>query len=338
MNGIVHSSSSSKNVSSVSKTRFDDNSIIRFIQSQGLYNRKDEGWYDKFCRFGFVDPYNTIGGTKEYIFITKPDLHLFQDKSPSVLNKELEGIPFFKEAIRRYPEVMKQLQISHTGNKSPFMNILSNAITSSMDLSSISSDTNESAANYQGFSVKYREESFESDMNHSFSLEITDSRYLECYMLFKIYDMYERVKKDGDVTPPSDKYIYNRILHDQSAIYKFIVDDDGETILFYAKGIGVFPKNVPREVFGNLSPNSELSFSIDYNCTLLRDMDPLILDDFNNLTKPYFGKNSNIPVWNEKYELVDGRWANIPYIDTSEVINKTIPDISPIPRYKLKWR
>lgn len=338
MSGVIYGSSSTSNVSTTNKVRFDDKALTKLIKSKSLYSRSDNQWYDKICRFGIVDPYNHMGTTKEYIFITKPDLHLFQDKSPYILNEELQGIPFFKEALIRYPKVMKQLQISHNENNSPFMNLLTNSINSSMDLSSISSDVSESSATYQGFNVKYREDSFESDFNHSFSLEIVDTCYMECYMLFKIYDMYERVKKDGDVTPPSEDYIYNRILHDQCAIYKFIVDEDGETILFYARGIGIFPKNVPREVFGNLSDNSQLTFSIDFNCTLLRDMDPLIIDDFNKLTKKYFPNKPNLPIWNEDYQMMEGDWANIPYIDTSEVVNKRKPDLSPIPRYKLKWR
>ena len=338
--GRTYGSAGSTRVSTITKKKLNDNDITRFIQSQGLYRRSDNDCYEKFNRFGALDPYTTLNTCKEYVFITKPDLHLFQYKNSSILNSELSGIPFFKESFRRYHQVYKQLQMSYSGNPSPFINLITNNLNNSMDLSTISSDTIDSGATYQGFAMKYREDSFESDFNHSFSLEIKDTRYLECYMLFKILDMYERVKKDGDVTPPDDDYIIKRILHDQCAIYKFIVDEDGESIIYYAKGWGVFPKNVPRDIFGNLSENNGITLSIDFNCTLLRDMDPMILDDFNKLTKQnkWTSGTKVIPIYNSKYKMIDARLCKIPYVDTYDVENNILPDFGPGPRYKLKWR
>ena len=339
MSGQVYGSNSSKISSSVyKKLDIDNYSIQRLLQSKGFYERRDIRNYDKFNRFGFLDVYDNIGTTREYIFITKPDLHLFNNKNSSLLNEEIADIPFFKDVMIRYPDVLKQLQKSYNGNPSPFINLITNSLNSSMDLPGISSDSIDTASTYQGFNIKYRGDSFESDMNHSFSLEFKDSKYLELYHLFKIYDMYQRIKKDGDITPPSTTYLYNRELHDQCAAYKFIVDEDGETILFYAKAWGVFPKSVPREVFGNLSDGGPLTFSIDFNASLVRDMDPLILSDFNNLTSKFHTGKSTVGIWNSDYDMIDGRWCNIPYINTYEVVNKVKPDISPIPRYKLKWR
>lgn len=338
--GSVYGTSSSRIVSTATNKRLNDDDITRFIQSQGLYSRSDNDVYEKFNRFGVLDPYNQVGTTREYIFITKPDLHIFQDKDPHVINEELSGIPFFKEALIRYPNVLRQLQMSYSGNPSPFINIITNSVKSPMDLSAINADTNDTGATYQGFAMKYREDSFESDFNHSFSLEINDTKFLECYMLFKVWDMYERIKKDGDVTPPDENYIIKRILHDQCAVYKFIVDEDGESIIYYAKGWGVFPKNVPRDVFGNLGENSVLTMSIDFNCTLLRDMDPMILDDFNRLVKqPKWTSGTRvIPIYSNKLDTVHPKMCKIPYVDTYYVQNNIIPDFGPGPRYKLKWR
>ena len=338
--GKVYASSGTDSFSTITNKRLNDYEITKFIQSQGLYSRSDNDVYEKFNRFGVLDPYNQLGTSREYIFITKPDLHLFEERDPHVINEELSGIPFFNDALIRYPYALRQLQISYSGNPSPFMNIITNSVKSSMDLSTISADTNDTGATYQGFAMKYREDSFESDFNHSFSLEINDTKYLECYMVFKIWDMYERVKKDGDVTPPDEKYIINRILHDQCAVYKFIVDEDGESIIYYAKGWGVFPKNVPRDMFGNLSENTVLTMSVDFNCTLLRDMDPLIISDFNKLVNrsKWTSGTEKISIYNDELDMVEPKMCKIPYIDTSAVDNKERLDFGPGPRYKLKWR
>ena len=57
------------------KIVFDQNSsdIQQLIQSNAIYDRFDHDWYNKFSRFGIIDPYNTITTTREYIFVTKPD-------------------------------------------------------------------------------------------------------------------------------------------------------------------------------------------------------------------------------------------------------------------------
>lgn len=39
------------------------------MQSNNIYNRTDIKWYDKYNRFGVIDPYNAVTTTKEYLFL-----------------------------------------------------------------------------------------------------------------------------------------------------------------------------------------------------------------------------------------------------------------------------
>jgi hypothetical protein len=324
---------------------FTNDNLQKLIQSRGLYEYNDISCYTMFNRFGYLDPYTVLGRTREYIFITKPDLHLFDNGSPSQLNSEISNIPFFKEALLIWKNTMKQLQISNTENKGPFINLISNGVQNSLDLPTIDADTIETGSTYQGFSMEYRQASFESDFHPDFTLEFEDTKFLELYMLFRIYDEYERYKKDGYVSPPSMDYITRRELHDQMAVYKFIVDEDGESIVHYSKIWGVIPKNVPREIFGNLSDGGPIKFSISFKGTIVRDMDPTIITSFNKLvgvsSDYYTQKNpsDDILIYDKDNGIVNGSWVTTPYINTYEVHNwGNINKQGRFPKYKLRWR
>lgn len=316
----------------MSKPSLSSQNFDELMQHAGHYTRSQIQWYDKFARFGYLDPYNALGSTREYIFFTKPDLHLFKNGSTAELNSELSSDPIFIDAKERYLDVLKQLQISNKENRSPFMNLLFNAVDSELDLPTITATEVEGPSNIYGDDIPYRWSSETSDNNHEFSLEFEDTRYLEVYMLFKLWDEYERKKCKGAISPPDEKYIFNKILHDQVAVYKIIVDDDGETIIFFAKMWGVYPKKVPREAFSNLTSESKLRFSVDFNATFVEDSNPVIINEFNNLVSGY-SRGVDFPLYNRSYRHVDGRWATMPYIE----YNRN-GSTNQKPTYKLKWR
>ena len=306
------------------------------IAANAIMPREGIERYDKFKRIPNLDPYNTITTTKEYIFFTKPDLHIFDG---TVLNPQLSQVPLFVEASKpnRYGDVLRQLQISSYSSsgkpKSPFMNLLSNAVTSSLDIPGIDAEDIATAANINGTKMTYRLTSYTSDNDYSFGLEFEDTKYLEVYMLFKLFDEYERLKHQGRVSP-DQKYIINKILHDQISIYKFIVDSDGESIIFFAKMYGCYPKDVPRDSFSTMDSGGGLKFTVNWKCQFVEDMDPLILSDFNHLVSPYMSGRSRLPLYNTQKHLPEHRWAGIPYIEAAPEGDFGSGIIA---RPKLKW-
>lgn len=227
-----------------------DSDITALLNSAGIYNRRQIEWYDKFDRFGAIDPYNNVTTTKEYIFFTKPDLHIFDNKDDGSLNPELKNVPIFNDAMKRYKPVMRELQWSAKCNTSkPFINLLSNSIKSNLELPSISAGEIETSANIYGTSLSYRTGSGSSDAAFDFTLEFEDTKYLEVYMFFKLFDEYERRKYYGDITPPDVLYRFRKRLHDQISIYKFVVGEDGETLIYWAKLFGCYPKEFPEKHF-----------------------------------------------------------------------------------------
>lgn len=300
-------------------------------RSKGLIFRGEEDWYSKIDRFKDLQPYSQLFGSKEVIFFTKPDLHLFENYNPSYLNKEIQNVAFFKEALRRYPGLLQQLQLSMNGNKTPFIPLLQNAVKSSLEMPSSTSDIVETSSTVFGTNIAYKHKAPAGEEGFDFSLEFEDSKYLEVYTLLKIMDEY--AKKKNLITPPNDSYTVNKILHDQFSIYKFILDEDFETIIYYAKYYGVFSKSLPREVFGNLNSDGGISYSVDFHASFVDDWDPQILVDFNDLTSKYFVGYDNIPLYDNELCAINGDWANIAYVEYYPN-----PDNIKIPLYKLKWR
>lgn len=288
---------------------FDDTGSL--LLDHNVADRYEQNWCENFSRFGFMDPFNTTKKTKEYLFFTKPDLNLFTLSGD--INPQLSAASsFFVDAIDRYRSVAQQLQYSYSSNKGPLCAILSNAVNSTLELPGISSDYVETARNVYQTSITYRGSSFKSDQDFEFSLEFKDSKFLDVYMFFKMYDEYERLKWMGQVSPPNIEYIKKKILHDQFSVYKIITAEDGMTILYFARAVGVYPMSVPRDSIVNL--DGELSFSISFKAQFVYDMDPRILVDLNRITYSYRQGMRDLPLFNTDRKLPEGTWASCPYI------------------------
>ena len=325
-----------------------DSDVKRAIQSHGIYDRIDMKWDKYFSRRGVLDPYNSLMGCKEFVFITKPDLCIFQktentyEVSKAISNNGTVTNAFFEDAVTRYRNVALQLQYSKSRNDGPFMNILTNALTSSLDIPGISANTIETAANIMGTKIVYRGTSYKSDEDLSFSLEFEENKYLDIYMLFKIYDEYEKMKWDGRLNLSADgcdtwiNYILNRVLHDQMTIYKFIVAEDGYRILYWARLTGCFPTSVPRDAFSDVSLDSgQQKMVVQWTGHFVRDMDPIILLQFNQLVEPTLRKcREELPLFNINDLAMESRWARIPFV---EIKQETTAKRGLAYQYYLKW-
>ena len=322
-----------------------------FIIQPNLRKEKRFGMFD---RVGILDPTAKIISTKEYVFFTKPDLNIFKNSQGTALNDGrdpvtgeylydgLANIPIFRDAFVRYKDVLAQLQSSvHLDNyiyNSPFMNILSNNIKSPIDLPAISAEETATSANVYGTAITYRDSSEKSDDGYEFNIEFEDTKYLEIYMLFKLYDEYERKKKLG-IVGPKEEYIVNKIIHDQFSIYKLLVAEDGESIIYFAKFYGVYPKGVPRDVMNEVGSDGKVRFTVPFKCQFMDDQDPQILADFNALTNPTgeYSKEMSMPAMDPETQMGNIRFGMVPFI-TQEKINEDKADVwERVNRYKLRW-
>lgn len=270
--------------------------IRQLIYANGIYDRFDMNVYSKFSRIGVIDPYNALLNTREYIFFTKPDLPL--QTSLGTLNEGVrDKSALLNDAAVRYKNTMAQLQ-QGVGVGTPYMTLLSNTVTSTLDVPGISSDVIETGGNILGTKVSYRGTSCRSDVDHDFNLEFEDTKYLDVYMLFKIYDEYEKLKWEGCVDYESCgakyvNYIKNKILHDQFSVYKIVVADDGYRIVYWAKLTGCYPTSIPRDAFSDMT-NGPQKITVGFKANFVRDMDPTILMQLSQLSLSTIGRNVDL--------------------------------------------
>lgn len=265
--------------------------------------------FNKFSRYGYLDPtHELVTGTREYLFFSKPDLNLVNTSAVDSINPILSDVPFFNEAFNRYKLSYYSLQQYYSNNnrlnsngfnidlRNKYINLLSNMVTSSFDLSDISATDVLNNQNLYQVNTSYREGSLPSDLQYDFSLEFKDTKYLDVYMLFKIYDEYFRYKYMLEISPTRYDYIVNKIYPEALSIWKIITDDTGR-IMYWAKATGCTPMSVPRGTISNIEGN--IKFTINWKAQFIKDMDPINLSELNYLTASSMNRNLASDTFND---------------------------------------
>lgn len=296
--------------------------------------------FNEFARYGIIDPAHEHTSSREYLFFSKPDLHIFNPNFYG-LNSELSNCPFFQNAFAQYPESLFSLQqtYNYVANdninipnrdilKNKFMPVLSNQVTSTLDLSGITATDTQNNANLYQINTSYRDGSEISDCSFDFTLEFKDTKYLDVYMLFKSYDEYFRMKYLKDITPVDISYIDKKINSDSFSIWKIIVDDTN-TIIYWAKVIGVTPMSVPRDAMSNF--DGSIKETINFKGQFVKDMNPISLMELNHLSALTLGMTESeidniitngdysnriqlLPLYDSGGHMADTRWGSVPYI------------------------
>ena len=120
-------------------------------------------------------------------------------------------------------------------------------------------------------------------------------------------------------------------------MFKFIVSDDGQRLLYWAKFTGCFPTSIPRESWSDTKDPNPTKLTVGWKCHFVRDMDPITLIQFNLLVSKMSGYSSaeEFPLFNQESMSMDGRWAYCPYIDAKDVQSSTRGEYK---EYYLKWK
>jgi len=310
--------------------------------SKNLFYANEINLYSKTYRFGVLNPNAAISGVREVLFFTKPDLNILARendrndsslKHPIQLNPDLAGRIFWEDMKEKRFNAIRSLQGSADGWLDPFNHLLQNTVTSNLEIPGLSSEGIETTKNAYGVNITYRGSSEASNDSFDFSLEFKDTKWLDVYYYFKMYEEYETLKHHGLVRPWKP-YITSKILHDQFSIYKFLLDDDNETILYFAKFWGVYPKSLPRDTFSNTTFDSGITYSIEFKGQFFDDSDPIILREFNDISYNFYNSRKyQIDVYNDMLGRIDGRAAQSAYVVEEPAKRSPTGFV-----YKLKWK
>ena len=332
--------------------------FTKLTHSNLIFDTRDKIWYKSFNRYGWINLLDTDTVAREYLFFTKPDLYIYDGNTfnNATLNSTFRSNGFFIDVDQRNKDALTSLQYSikdRNGNKDPFIRILSNMVISKLDMPRISSETQQSTANVYGSIISYRSHSFKSDYGYDFSLTFRDSRYLDIYNMVKAYDEFMRHSKMGEIDYGFDynskgsgdthntaeiykSYIKAHIIPEQFSIYKFIVGSDGETIIFFAKYTGVYFVDVPRDEFSEPDTSNGFKYSVSFHANFVRDMDPLIITEFNKLSLGSDLDSDYLPVYNKDSGNINNEPALYPRVVVVKNDKRTMRRNTSFD-YRLKW-
>jgi hypothetical protein len=231
-----------------------------------------------------------------------------------------------------------------------------------MDIPDIAVEEMETAVNMFGSKILYPKSSMSSDEGVDFSIEFEDTKYAEIYHLFKTWDYYRQLKWLGilghglfakQASNSSNtyankyaNYCFYKILYDHISVYKFLVSTDGNTILFMAKAIGVYPKSISRSSFSEVQDRGPLKITVGFKVSgWIEDSTPNIVADFNTLVEGWRGtqpwkSNSAAPLWDNDIGMISQEMMEVPFIYrekpiTPESGSSTVAD--QFYTYKLLW-
>ena len=303
-----------------------DNYFSSIKHSVGIFDRSEIDLVNKRYRYGINTPSDSIHTVKEYLFFTKPDLCIYPYLKD--LNVGLQNQVYWLELLDKNPEILYCLQDSLDRNGDHFNHLLENTVQSNLSIPGLSSEMVDTPTNLYGVGYQYHGSAEASDDSFDFSLEFRDVKGLPVYHFFRAYEDYQVLKHHG-VLETKLQYILDKILYDQYSIYKFLVDEDGETIVYYAKLYGVKSKSLPRDVFENVQYDNGLSYTIDFNAAFFEDMRPNIIADFNDLSRlRYDNAKYNLGIYNGVLGRNDPRPATAAFVFEDKDTKK----------YKLRWK
>lgn len=277
----------------------------------------------KINRFNLPEGFLFPSGLRGYIFMSRPDLNIYDEKNLTALqmNSSTASRIGFRELIKNGTAVDKEnisMLQQNTGFPSPYMPIFTNFCKGYSPEDQVL-DSYEKGETHHGMKVKYGKHAMHSRSSGTFTLTLTDSKFFPVYKALALWTDYIEMVFMGDMTP-KDTYIKNGILDYAVSMYYIVTKNDGTEIVYWEKLLGVFPKNRPDSAFA--TTKDQLTFpeyTVQFEYAMKSKsgvLDPVVLSDMNALSA--FAKKDRT---DSAMSLLDNTST---YYPTYDLVNDTI--------------
>lgn len=266
----------------------------------------------KLNRFRIRHPDHELEKLYGYVFFTRPDINLIKDDGMNITD-ECFKLPMISDIYNsRDIELIRNLKISAGG---VFVNPITN-FAESLEFSDTILKTRVSAETSTDWKITFGGRLNESRASNTFNIQYHDDRNLTVYKLHQVWIEYINAATMGRVKPKRE-HILKRVIDYACSAYMFLVAEDGVTIKYYGKYIGVFPTNLPDSVFNWNEGDSykKLDLTIQYQYSFFDPMNPIIINEFNRIARPgnVNGQGATgelLPIYNPGTATMGPTWAN----------------------------
>lgn len=272
--------------------------------------------FHNFAKVPILDPWNQADMTRDYVFFTKPDLHIFSDAHLTI-NPALANTDYFPDMIETHPESLKSLQQTYISSSNAYNYLLSNYVSAPIDFPGKSSDTTLGNQNLYGINTFYQDNNRSGEYGYDFSVEFTDTMYHDVYTFFEAYQEYRNLQYEMDLLPVKTEYARSRIRYRSFSVYKITVDS-ANRILFYGKHIGVEPINNATDTIDSIASGETPRFTINFKAFHSVVNKPWILEEINRLSTNIRGNVDVLNEYDRDAGVANRTWPRFPLITTGE--------------------
>lgn len=273
-------------------------------------------YHTEFNRFKLEHPDIFLRNTIGYIVFTRPDLNLFNEAG--TLHTQISVDPRVNYIALQNPHLAQSLTHSYDGTTGHNFNPFLSNLAQSLEVMDDNVDTLDVGETFTGYKFQYSKHNIKSITSGSLNIKFKETFDLGITNLFQLWVDYQSNVYRG-VYVPKDDYIWYKNIDYMCNIYYFLLDQDGETLLFWSKYFGAFPTNVPKSVlsFDTGSqvqlPDMNVTFSYIYK----EDLSPATLVEFNK--DAGLSGNGNVtylPNYNAKLGHSGRTWAGVPFVSS----------------------
>lgn len=282
--------------------------------------------FTNFSRTNILDVWDS-SGVRVYNFFTKPDLHIFEKNG--VLNPVLEeASDFFPDAIETHKGALESLQQTYVTPNNAYNYLLSNYVSNNIDFPGITSEVTMGNQNLYGINTFYQDCSRAQEYGFDFTVEFTDTSFLDTYKFFKAYQEYKNLQYEVDILPVKPAYLFNSNRYKSFSLYKIITDEVGQ-IKFWGKHTGIEPTSCPTDTIDSMDNSGDIRFTVTFKAFHSVTEKPWILNEINLLSQRAGFNGDVIPDYDKSISAASKEWPAVPIIVESTKLGRKV--------YLLKW-
>ena len=303
--------------------------------------------FNLYNRFKSPDQNLSFSKMSTHIFFTRPDLNLL-DCSNGIIygpNSQIKNHSDTSLLYKTDPYIFRILtDSSRCGDKDNFNWVLSNQIKS-FDITDEELGESEVGKSWNGNSIVYGN-SYNGKSTKEISCYFNELQDLSVIKMIKLWimyidnvsngiwspsynlngsgikNMYDSASANSFGTSISDSYVYTKTLDYVSSIYVFKCGPNGDDILYWTKYYGVFPMNTGSSALswdGNTIGSESSRLNIRFRYSFKRDLSPISLVEFNELSGIDFNSINNIAEesFNPSYNHSSRPYVGAPFVELS---------------------